>query len=404
MPHDASQQTHYHEPKAGENAGYGVFKRPEYPYDRFMESEGVPIYRAIGVHRVQDLPMAPWARLGGRGTYIQLYGTEGLWGTYVVEVPSGGALAIERHLFEKTVLVIAGRGSTEVWQGGQTKRQTFEWQTGSLFSIPLNAFHRFVNATNSPALLLCGTSAPNMFNLLRSAEFIFDCPYDFDDRYAGADDFFKPKDDIEPDRVRGLAMRRTNFIADVVNCDLPLDNRRSPGFRRIEPEFTGSDFYLWIGQHETGRYSKAHKHESSAVLICLRGKGYTYTWPDRLGTMPWQNGKSGEVFRQDYEFGGMVSAAPMSGDWFHQHFGISKDALRLSAWFGVGNHPHRKPGRPGETMIDFGAIDLRKGGTAIPYHEEDPFIRREFEQALVREGVPSRIKLEYWEKPAGYPD
>jgi quercetin dioxygenase-like cupin family protein len=404
MPHDASEQTHWHEPKAGENAGYGAFKRPEYPYDRFMESEGVPIHRAIGVHRVQDLPMAPWARLGGRGTYIQLYGTEGLWGIYVVEVPSGGALAIERHLFEKTVLVIAGRGSTEVWQGGQTKRQTFEWQTGSLFSIPLNAFHRFVNATNSPALLLCGTSAPNMFNLLHSAKFIFDCPYNFDDRYAGADDFFKPKDDIEPDRVRGLAMRRTNFIADIVNCELPLDNRRSPGFRRIEPEFTGSDFYLWIGQHETGRYSKAHKHDSSAVLICLKGKGYTYTWPDRLGTMPWQNGKSGEVFRQDYEFGGMVSAAPMSGDWFHQHFGISKEALRLSAWFGVGNHPHRKPGRPGETMTDFGAIDLKKGGTAIPYHEEDPFIRQEFEQALAREGVPLRMQPEYYETPAGYPD
>ena len=105
--------------------------------------------------------------------------SEGLWGIYVVEVPSGGALNIEHHLYEKTVLVIAGRGSTEVWQGGQTKRQTFEWQTGSLFSIPLNAFHRFVNATNSPALLLCGTSAPNMFNLLNSAEIHLRLPVRF---------------------------------------------------------------------------------------------------------------------------------------------------------------------------------------------------------------------------------
>lgn len=403
MPHDASQQTHYHEPKADEKAGYGTYKRPEYPYDRFMEAEGVPIYRAIGVRRVQDLPIAPWARLGGRGSYIQLHGTEGMWGMYVVEVPSGGALKIERHFYEKTVLVISGRGSTEVWQGGQTKRQTFEWQQGSLFSIPFNAFHRFVNATNSPALLLCGTSAPVMFNQINNAKFIFDCPYNFDDRYAGAEDFFKPNDEIQPDAIRGLAMRRTNFIADIVNCDLPLDNRSSPGFRLVQPEFTGNDFYLWIGQHEIGRYSKAHKHGSCAVLICLKGKGYTYTWPDRLGTTPWRDGKSDEVMRQDYEFGGMVSAAPMSGDWFHQHFGVSKDPFRLTAWFGVGNHPQRKPGIVGETMIDT-LTDLKKGGYAIPYYDEDPFIRREFELALAAEGMQSRMKQEFYEKPAGEPD
>src|SRR5487761_1346456 len=111
MPHDAGDETHWHEPKAGENAGYGAFLRREAPYDRFMAAEGVPIYRGIGVRRVQDLPLQPWRRLGGRGSYIQLYGTEGLWGMYVVEVPSAGALHIERHLYEKVVFVIEGRGS-----------------------------------------------------------------------------------------------------------------------------------------------------------------------------------------------------------------------------------------------------------------------------------------------------
>ena len=72
-------------------------------------------------------------------------------------------------------------------------------------------------------------------------------------------------------------MRRTNFVPDVINCDLPLDNRRSVGWRRVEPFMTGNTFYLWIGQHEVGRYSKAHAHTSAAVLICLKGNGYTYT-------------------------------------------------------------------------------------------------------------------------------
>ena len=72
MPHDAPDQVHWHEPKAGENAGLGKFKRPAMPYDRFMEEEGVAVFRGIGVRRVQDLPMQRWKRLGGRGSYIQL--------------------------------------------------------------------------------------------------------------------------------------------------------------------------------------------------------------------------------------------------------------------------------------------------------------------------------------------
>ena len=64
--HDITGE-HWHEPKAGENAGFGKFLRKPMPYDVFMESEGIPCYRGIGVRRVQDLPMAPWKRLGGRG-------------------------------------------------------------------------------------------------------------------------------------------------------------------------------------------------------------------------------------------------------------------------------------------------------------------------------------------------
>ena len=391
MPHDDAGG-HWHEPKAGENAGTGKFSRAAMPYDRFMQSEGIPCYRGIGVHRVQDLPMAPWKRLGGRGTYIQLYGTEGLWGMYVVEVPSGGALNIERHVYEKQVFIIDGRGSTEVWNEGQTKKQTFEWQKGSLFSIPLNAYHRFVNASNSPALILCGTSAPNIINLVDNLRFVFDCPFNFTERYSGENDYFIQKDDIEPDPVRGLAMKRTNYMADIINTELPLDNRRSPGYRRVQPDMGGQRFHLWIGQHENGRYSKAHKHTSSAVLICVKGKGYTYTWPDALGMTPWKDGKGDKVIRQDYEPIGLVSAAPMSGDWYHQHFGISKDPLRLTAWFGPNNHDAMRPGVPGEAMADVWAMDIDKGGKAVPYHLEDPYIRKEYEETLAKEGVTSRME------------
>src|SRR3954464_4727328 len=277
--HEITSQDHWHEPSGNQKAGLGTFKRVTTPYDQFMEEQEIPIVRAVGVSKVQDLPLKPWKRMGGKGSFIQLWGTEGLWGSYVVEVPGAGALNPEKHLYEEQFLVVEGRGTTEVWIDGNPKKLTFEWQKGSLFAIPLNAYYRVVNATSTPALLLAGTTAPNVMNQFNNEDFIFNCPYHFKDRFDPSEDYYKYKEDIEPDPVRGLAMRQTNIIPDVISCELPLDNRRSPGYRRIEPHMAGNQFYYWIGQHETGRYSKAHAHGSAAVLICLSGKGYTYTWP-----------------------------------------------------------------------------------------------------------------------------
>ena len=206
---DHAPESKFQEPTDNKTrAGLGKFLRPNTPYDNYMESQGIPIYRDIGVRRVQDLPRKPWKRMGGSGTFIQLLGTEGLWGCYVVEVPGAGALNAEKHMYEEQFLVVDGRGTTEVWVDGNPKKLTFEWQKGSIFAIPMNATHRIVNATSSPALLLAGTTAPNVMNIFGSEDFIFNCPYQFKDRFDPSDDYYKYKEEVTPDPVRGLAMRQ----------------------------------------------------------------------------------------------------------------------------------------------------------------------------------------------------
>jgi len=390
--------THWHEPAGTKKAGFGEFKKQPTPYDQFMVEEGIPVFRDLGVSSVKNLPLKPWKRTGGRGTYIQLLGTETKWGCHLVEVPAAGALHPEKHMYEEVYIVVEGRGSTEVWLEGEGRKHVFEWQEGSMFSIPMNAMHRIVNATNSPALLLGGTTAPNVLNQIQNADAVFNNPYVFRDRFSGAEDFYKYREEIEPDPVRGLAMRRTNFMPDAVNCELPLDNRRSPGYRRVEPFMTNNTFYYWIGQHENGRYSKAHAHTSAAILICLKGEGYTYTWPEEYGVTPWKDGHADKIKRLDYGPYGMVSAAPGGARWYHQHFSVSKEPFRLMAWFGPHN-PGRDPGAPGEKHTDYTAIDVNEGGTAIPYWMEDPFIRKEYEEKLNRNGVEIRMKPEWYVKP-----
>src|SRR5206468_6732532 len=211
---------------------------------------GIPIYRGIGVRRVQDMPLKPWSRMGGQGTFIQLYGTEGKWGCYVIEVPGAGALNPERHMYEEIMVVVEGRGTTEIWTDGQKKPHTFEWQKCSMFSIPLNCWHRIVNAVSCPALMLVASTAPIVMNLYRDTDWIFNCPVTFPKRFDGSADFFKPKDDITPDPLRGLAMRKSNLIPDIINGQLFLDNRRSPGYLRVEPNMANHVFVGFGGEQE----------------------------------------------------------------------------------------------------------------------------------------------------------
>ena len=81
-------------------------------------------------------------------------------------------------------------------------------------------------------MLLAATTAPNILNLVRDAEFVMNCPYEFSRRFTGEDDYFKPVEDIHADPVRGLAMRLTNVIPDIVTCELP---RGQPPLLQLPP-------------------------------------------------------------------------------------------------------------------------------------------------------------------------
>src|SRR2546429_1548692 len=92
---------HWHEPEGMKNAGYGAWKRPNTPYDDYMEAQGIPIYRGIGVRRVQDFPPNRLERIGGYRNFIQLLRSEGRLGCSPVEVARAGAAHPLRHLCDE---------------------------------------------------------------------------------------------------------------------------------------------------------------------------------------------------------------------------------------------------------------------------------------------------------------
>ena len=148
--------------------------RRETSYEIWLKEEGIPVVGGYGVTDVRELTLKPWKRTGGRGAYIDLKGMEGFTGMYVGEIPAGGALNAESHLYEELIYIVQGVGATEIWSSSDGKpKMHFEWQQGSLFAIPLNTRHRMINGSKEPAFFLAVTSAPLMIDLLHDVPFVF---------------------------------------------------------------------------------------------------------------------------------------------------------------------------------------------------------------------------------------
>ena len=113
-------------------------------YDEFQASEGIPIVTGFAVQDLRSVEVAPWARLECQGAYINLDGTGGTNDAYVAEIEPGKRMAPERHLFEKNIYVLDGRGATLVGDDPNS-RTSFEWKRGSVFSVPINVWHQHMN-------------------------------------------------------------------------------------------------------------------------------------------------------------------------------------------------------------------------------------------------------------------
>ena len=76
--------------------------------------------------------------------------------------------------------------------------------------------------------------------------------------------------------------------------------------------------------------------------------------------------------------------------------GADDDGGRL--WDVTADTPGVQARREQDT--DEGAIDVTEGGTAIPYWLEDPFLRKEYEETLAKEGVTSQMEDALYSAPA----
>jgi len=344
---------------------------PQRAYDQWLSEERIPVYGGYYIEDLAAVPVERWERRGGLGAYIQLEGTGGTNDSYVCEIPARASLNPQRHLFEEVIYILSGRGSTTVWYDeGHT--QSFEWHEGSLFAIPLNAWHQHHNGLGDRNVRYVGvTSAPLVMDLFHNRDFVFNNPFVFADRYAGEEDYFS----AEPKSLVGRFMD-TNFVPDVRTLTLQQWKERGAGGTNIMFEVADNTMVAHVSEFPVGTYKKAHRHGPGAHVLFLTGKGYSLMWPD-----------GGDIIRVDWKPGGMV-VPPLQ--WWHQHFNAGNTPARyLAIRWGSRKYPMHGLAWNQDNVDK----DVRAGGDQIEYEDENPQIRRVFEEALRATGATSRMPV-----------
>jgi mannose-6-phosphate isomerase-like protein (cupin superfamily) len=361
------------------------FESRKNSYGIWLESEGIPLHEEVaGFEDVTAVPRKRWERVGGDVAFLQLVGTrQAQRGLYVCEIPAGDALKTERHLYEKAIYIIKGRGFTEVWQGDGPK-QKFEWGPGSLFAIPLNASHRMVNGTREPALFFAETTAPQIMGAFAESDFeaIFNSDYKFKTRWDGKKDYFAATENRQRTDQESYIIG-TNFIPDLKALFLDdLEKKVAGG--QITGYRMGRFPRGHVSEWPVGRYHAAHYHGPGAILFGLRAEGYVLVWPNEAGPHPYESGYGDKVLKIKWKENSVYSPPDR---WYHQHFNTGNEPARHFAIYG-----QMEFGDFATPTLGFkGLVDSREGGTLVSYEQEDPEMRKMFERELAKKGMKSTM-------------
>ncbi|MEA2823865.1 MAG: hypothetical protein QOF03_347, partial [Alphaproteobacteria bacterium] len=244
--------------------------------------------------------------------------------------------------------------------------------------IPLNCWHQHFNGSGqAPVRYVAVTNGPAVMNLYDDANFVFNTPYDFKNRFAGEPDYFTPK--TEP---KGFLLP-TNFVPDAVNLPLISAKERGAGGGHIRFNMAKGSMSSHISQFPVGTYKKAHAHGPSAHVIILSGEGYSLMWAE-----------GEEPKRYDWQVGTLIVPP---NKFFHQHFNSGPTPARYLAF------KHEVALIRNSQGVPTAWISRRVGGDQIDYADETQQIRSTFEDALARHGMTPRMEDAYQKELADLP-
>ncbi|MBM2810634.1 MAG: Gentisate 1,2-dioxygenase [Chloroflexi bacterium] len=337
-------------------------------YARWQRAEGVPIYTGSFVEDLHTAEVAVWPRVGQKGALVSLAEQQQDDG-WLIEIAPGGKTEVLHHIFEACVYVVEGRGATTFWQEGGAK-QTVEWETGSLFSPPLNCFYQHFNLDGArPTRVYHATTASMMMNIFKSEKAVFNSPQVFDDRYDGAEDYWSANQRLT------TRLWETNLVPDLRTFQLDDAPGRGAANRSMAFSMAGNGMGAHMSEFESGTYKKAHRHGPGAHLIILTGSGFSLIWREGQPRT-----------KVDWHEGTLFSPTDQA---YHQHFNTGPEPARYLAF--TFSHMIVKS----RSALYGSDVSEREGGWQIEYVDEDPEIYDIWASECARNGAAVK-------QPRGY--
>jgi mannose-6-phosphate isomerase-like protein (cupin superfamily) len=338
-------------------------------YDQWIADEGLGVIDGFFIEDLKTVELGDWARRECRGIVSRLEGSEDVNDAHIIEILPGGRIAPERHLYEEITYVVSGRGSTRVWNDAGVET-TFEWGTGSVFSVPLNAWSEHFNGSGlQPVRLYTVTSAPLVMQMFHNRDFIYNCPFDFTDRFGSDKTDFSGAGEAFDGRVW-----ESRFIPDAASLELQAWAERGAGGTNVMLEIADNTLCAHISQFPVGTYKKAHRHNAGAHVIILNGTGFSLMWRE-----------GDPITKLDWHAGSVVAPPDRV---FHQHFNTGPTPARyLAIRWGSKKFPFMKQ--------VLNSKPTTQGGDQIEYQDEEQIVRDFFEQDLERHGAENRMAPVY---------
>src|ERR1044071_8765959 len=72
-------------------------------YEKWIESEGIPIYKTFFVEDIRKVKLEPWERTGAIASSLMMEGAGQVNNCYISEIAPGKNLKPQRHLYEETI-------------------------------------------------------------------------------------------------------------------------------------------------------------------------------------------------------------------------------------------------------------------------------------------------------------
>lgn len=346
----------------------------EVTYDRWMESQGIPIHRGYYVEDLRTAEVAPWKARGYNAAFIQLEGMPAMCEGRITEIPPGGELPAIKLGFDELVYVLQGEGATSVWVSGSSQPRNFEWHPHSLFCIPRHHKHQIFNGRgDSTVRLLHYNYLPVAMAGSNSPDFFFNNPYEEPDHLGG--DLYAEAEPIKDhdDDANDPYLWYGNFFPDLAAwSSLSVYQRRGAGGHHLRIQMPDSELSGHMSVFPIGTYKKGHRHGPGVGIVIPAGEGYSIMWPEgqEKVIIPWHEG----------------SMFVPPNRWFHQHFNLGEVPARYLAL-----HPTLRRQLFGQMeRVEDRARDQ------IEYSDEDPMIRERFESELAKRGQKSLMPEEIY--------